>query len=115
MSNYVKIITPETDDKPLAEAFKFELAGDKFEIPALTDRTAPLELMPILLLAMADHVDEDAKVRAGVALLQWMQKDQPKLWRTLKRQPNALAWVQGLLEAWIEHSGIDPKASRSSY
>ena len=111
MSDFVQIAAPAAEE---IEPFRFELAGKKFELPALTEDTAPLELMPLLLLASSEEVGDEELVRAGVMFLEYIKSDEPKLWKHLKAQRASLAWLNGLMQAWLEHAGIDPKASSSS-
>ena len=107
MSDYLKIAAPKSVE---IAPFRFEINGKRFELPALTESTAPLELMPLLLLAVMDGVNTDQKIQAGIAFFEYLKNDHPALWRHLKKQNNSLEWINGLMEAWIEHGGIDPKA-----
>lgn len=117
MSNYEKIIVGKSKQ---AEPFRFELAGKKFELPALTDDGVPLELLPAFLLAKQG---EDPAVFAGI-ILRYLEEHHSGLWRHILRQDDPKAWLGirdtdfedevGLVHSWFKASGIDPKASGSS-
>ncbi|MFA7265206.1 MAG: hypothetical protein WC054_02740 [Candidatus Nanopelagicales bacterium] len=108
MSEFVTIAAPTTTDP---EPFRFELAGEQFELPMLSSETAPLELIPVLMMATNDDVSERETLAAGVAFFEYLRDDHPKLWRHLKKQKQPIVWVNGLMEAWLKASNIDPKAS----
>ena len=110
--SFVKIAGPDAADAP--EPFRFELAGRKFELPSLSEKTAPLELIPVLALAADDQADEKDMLQAGIVFFEYLKTRQPKLWRHINAQPAAIEWLNGLMEAWVKHSGVDPKAESSS-
>lgn len=107
MSEFVKIAAPTTADP---EPFRFELAGEQFELPTFSDETAPLELIPVLMLATSETATDRENLAAGVAFLEYLRDEQPKLWRHLKKQKQSIVWLNGLMEAWMKASDIDPKA-----
>lgn len=107
MSEYIEIVAP---DAVIEEPFRFELAGKKFELPKLTEKTAPLELLPVLMVAGNEDVTDREKIAAGAAFLEYLHVEHIGLWRHIKKQPNSVLWLNGLLEQWVKGSGFDPKA-----
>lgn len=113
MSEYVQI-TPHGEVSEAREPFRFILDGRKFELPALDSANVPLPLIPIFLALSADDApDEDTRMRVAGTFVAYLEADHPKLWATLKRQPDAIRWVVGLIEQWGGHSGLDPKLPAS--
>jgi len=108
MSEYVEIAAP-AEETP--EPFRFVLAGERFELPILTDRTAPLELIPVLMIAHSDDVTDREMVNAGVAFFEYLKCEHPRLWKHIKKQDQSIVWANGLMEQWLKASKIDPKAS----
>lgn len=103
-------ITPNAKiDLGAREPFRFQIDGQRFELPALDSADVPLPLIPIFLALAGGQVESDEdRVRIAGSFVAYLQQEQPKLWRVLKGKPNALAWVVGLIEQWGEHSRLDP-------
>lgn len=114
MSEYVQI-TPDGAVESTREPFRFEVAGRRFELPALDSSDVPLPLIPAFLILTASDGDitDEQKMQIAASFITFLEQDHPKLWQHMKRQPNALAWVNGLIRQWGEHSGVDPKRPAS--
>lgn len=113
MSEYVQI-APDGQVQSTREPFRFIVDGKKFELPALDSNDVPLPLIPaFLMLSASEQPTEEQKMHIAAAFISYLEQDHPKLWATLKRQTNALAWVNGLIRQWGDHSGLDPKQPAS--
>lgn len=108
MTDFATIL-PAGPEAPAVEPFRFELAGKRFELPALNSADVPLPLIPVFLALAAGEVESDEdRVRIAGTFVGYLQSEHPSLWRHLKAQPGALRYVIGLIEQWGEHSRLDP-------
>ncbi|WP_087507929.1 hypothetical protein [Cellulomonas iranensis] len=117
MSEYLQI-SPEGAVESTRPPFRFEIAGRRFELPALDSADVPLPLIPLfLILSQADGdvdaIDADDKMRIAAAFITYLETDQPKIWAVIKRQKQPIAWVNGLIRQWGAHSRLDPRQPAS--
>ena len=115
MQDYVQINPSGELTHTDREPFRFQFPdGEKFELPALDSSDVPLPLIPVFLAVAGGQVDnEEDRIRVAGSFVTYIQGEQPRLWRKLKSQPNALAWVVGLIEQWGQHSRLDPQPPAS--
>lgn len=94
----------------------FDLDGLKFELLNMQDSRFPLDLLPAALVLMNDEEDlsRGRRMEIVAAFLEYFRSQHPRVWRKLRSLEDSTAYILGLLEAWVEASLVDPKASPSA-
>lgn len=113
MTDFTTIL-PAGPEAPETEPFRFELAGKRFELPALNSKDVPLPLVPVFLALAGGQIESDEdRIRVAGTFIAYLESEHRDLWRHLKAQREALRYVIGLIEQWGEHSRLDPSRPAS--
>lgn len=102
-----------------SEPFRFNLHAkpgalgrrESFELPNLNSDTLPWELIPFAILA-AKAGPDGAKTGEALALIHdYISRTHPRLVSAIAQTGDHASEVLGyIIEGWVEHSGVDPKA-----
>lgn len=115
-----EVIEWEVPDN-VREPFQFSISSkpngqgrvEEFELAALDDPGAPLELMQLALIVMAEADEEEQGSKALVGFIEYFKVHHTRLYRCLDRHPASGPVLLNVIKRWAEHSELDPKALRS--
>lgn len=115
-ANQYAQVEPEIDEK--AEDYPdvhLKALGLKFDLPNLNSADLPIELVQTILIIKSRVVlSQEEQYQALATCLAYFEQMQPNLWNRLRSTGNALGWLAGIVKAWAEESGLDPKSFASS-
>ncbi len=96
-------------DKPGGKGRRHE-----FELPNLSSETLPWDLIPLALAAVQEGTDGLKRGAAAQAVYSYLGRKQPELVAHLVAiGDHASETLNYILERWVAHSQIDPKAEPS--
>lgn len=102
-----------------AEPFNFYLHSEpggkgrrkEFSLPNLASPTLPWDLIPLATIALSATIDSESKRQALNVLHAFLGRQRPELVEAIVATGDNATEVLGyILERWVEHSQVDPKA-----
>lgn len=109
-SVYAEIAFEAAEELP---PFRFQIDGQKFELPNLRGPNVPVELFATALLFMNTRPDDKNIGPTAKVFVDYLTAEHQGLVRVLNRHPQTMPMLTGLIKQWGGQAAPDPKVSNS--